>query len=855
MANLWSQVKQQAMYLLYGPGSSAPSKALITSPITPPALNTSHVFNSHVMTEGQSRNPTKSKLPQTISSAWDEYNQWGRDSASRSWQGLTPQERKLIMLDIYLNNPWVSACVDVIAKRIFSGGYVVEKVDEEGPDNAAHEDQMHEFALRINPDWDFNQLGRALIVDELIFGESYAETTWKNGQPWQLFKADCIPMGYNANRYGQIEQFYQEMQSTRERNYLDPANIIRWWFPHPRASIDPFAPAEKVSDAVIIDKKMTMWMLTFFQKGAKFPYYIKGVGSEDEADRFKVWFMQNVAGEKNAHMIPITWGNAEFAPLGNAGGMDMDFGSGLDRMRTIVFAAFGVPPAAVSIIESGNIGGGTGEDQDKSLIFNACDPIKQAFFEKFNYRIVQQGMGITDYRYSARYAEYRSDESIAKVEDMRLKNGSRTINEIRAESGKRPYDKDQGGNVPFIWSSKEITPVPRLGDLEEEQRENAAVALQAAQAQADLAQTKAKQAKEPPQPALLPPAQQNGNIPPQNGKNQAQRGNNPPNGGKQNNTKQPAKSQSAKQQEGQTLLDLMDQAEESQADTGAMVALMIPFDVGHQIAIAGGEPVSELHITLAFLGEASDLRIEPERLKAALKVWAAHNYSLSGKIAGLGRFDGPEDQPSPIIALPDIPGLPEFRQSLVHCLQSLRVEVNDQHGYTPHITLQYQDVAMSMPIAHLPQLDLSFDSICLCLGDERTYFPLLGQKNENHSHTESTSPIPDNLWVRPDIDSAVQQLAEQGVVSVTWADHPGACEMCQGNNGITVKLGQPFPSGHQLAPSHPNCICSMEFTYADGSKRIEKSLYDPDAMTNVNDPDDTQEMPVLKNIKRNVRVD
>src|SRR5258708_2469742 len=140
------------------------------------------------------------------------------------------------MLDIFLNTPAASSCVEVISKRIFSGGLVVEKIDEEGPDNKQHYNQLMEFCLRINNDWDFLQLGRALIQDELIFGECYAEIIPKNGLPWGLVKVDCIPMGYKANKYGQIERFYQQLDSTRQKNWLDPKNIIRWWFPHPRAS-------------------------------------------------------------------------------------------------------------------------------------------------------------------------------------------------------------------------------------------------------------------------------------------------------------------------------------------------------------------------------------------------------------------------------------------------------------------------------------------------------------------------------------------------------------------------------------------------------------------------------------------
>lgn len=686
MANLWSRAREGAIYLLRGPGSVVSSdRQLITLPQEPPPLRTSIVFESHVQEAGKAS--SRSKLPQTISSAWDERNQWG--DTNITWQGLTSQERKLIMLDVYLNNPWVSACVDVIAKRICSGGFTVEKIDEEGPDNQQHLDTLNEFLLRINPDWDFLQLSRALIMDKLIFGECYSELTWKNGQPWQLFKADCIPMGYKANRYGQIEQFYQEMQWSRERNYLDPNNIIRWWFPHPRASIDPFAPAEKVSDAVLLDKKMMNWMRTFFQKGSKFPFSVEGVGDQDEADRFLQFFRQNFTGEKNAHAPFVTWGNAKLV-WNSAQKLDMDFSMGLDRMRTIVFAAFGVPPAAVSIIESGNIGGGTGEDQDKSLIFNACDPVKGAYLEKLNDRIVKRGFGITDYRIGLKYADYRSDESVAKVEDMRIKNGSRTVNEIRLEGGKKPYKR--GGDVPFEFSTKEIVPLQRLDEIADEQKQSAAVALVSAQAAADLAQTKAKQAKEPPEPvppALSTSAQQTVS---KNATVQINR--------KGMKNEKPAPAQQAKNAQG-----------------------------------------AESH---------------------------AHQQAVENRETRTGT-----------------------------------------HG-------QVQSGQSEKPVT---LLDLM----------------------------EDENPLPANLWIDPDTDATLQQLAAEGVVELTWFDHLNSCDPCASNAGQTVKIGQTFNSGHQMIPAHPHCYCSVEATYANGQKRILKSPFDKPPVESIeDDPDATQKLKAIK---------
>lgn len=796
MAGLWAQMKEQFVYLLKGPGSVT-SSPLVALPPSPPEFRSSLVFESHIQEAGRA----SVSHPQAISLAWDEREQYGDQQPG--WQGLSQHDRKAILLDLYLQVAACSSAVDAIARRIFSGGFVVEKIHQDGPDNTQHFDALNEFLLRINPDWDFNQLGRSLIQDYLIYGECYGELTWKQGQPWQLYKPDCIPMGFYANKYGQIEQFYQEMPSSRKRNLLDPHSIIRWWSPHPRTSVDPFAPIEKVSDASLIDKKMMLWMISFFQKGAKFNYYFKGVADRDEADRFLTFFKQNFMGEKNAQIPPITWGNAEIVPFGNQGPLQMDFSAGMDKMEIVIYGAYGVPPASVSVIKTGAMGGHSEQEQDKMFVFNACDPVKQTFFEKLNDRIVKRGFGISDYRIGAKYADYRSDKDMATVEDIRIKNGSRTVDEIRMEAGKKPYEK--GGSVPFIWSMKEVVPLMRLEDLEDEQKQTAAVALQTAQAQADLAQTKAKQAKEPPVP--VPPALQT-----PVGKSGMQSGKNAGNNGKQNT--QPAQPDEQKQ--------------ESYSATDGMIALMIPPEVGQQIALPGGESVEDLHITLAYLGDVTKLPAGGlEQFQTALKHWTEYVAPLSGCIAGSGHFDAPEGQPVPLIALPDIPGLPEYRQAIVSMLAGCNMPVDDTHGYTPHITLAYvTDTPRSLPA--IPHLDLFFDAICLAVGDKRTFFPLLGQKQEAADYFTGKTELPQ--WVDPDEEELLAGLAKQGVVALTWEEGPNPCAMCLMNRGVTVKLGDPFPSGHRTPLVHPHCDCRVREVYQAQEE----------------DEDDTQEMPAIR---------
>jgi len=167
--------------------------------------------------------------------------------------------------------------------------------------------------------------------------------------------------------------------------------------------------------------------------------------------------------------------------------------------------------------------------------------------------------------------------------------------------------------------------------------------------------------------------------------------------------------------------------------TGAMVALIIPPDIAAQLAIPGGEPVQDLHITLAYLGDKNDEPQDfltpfskPNRLKQAIAAVASESIPLSGSVAGIGRFNAEDEDGglTPVYASVDIPGLAEFRTKLVAEIEREHYFVAKNHGFTPHITLAYIAADAPMPIESVPALPLSFDTVTLVICDDRKGFPL-----------------------------------------------------------------------------------------------------------------------------------
>lgn len=142
-------------------------------------------------------------------------------------------------------------------------------------------------------------------------------------------------------------------------------------------------------------------------------------------------------------------------------------------------------------------------------------------------------------------------------------------------------------------------------------------------------------------------------------------------------------------------------------------------------ALAGHGSVSSetMHVTLAYLGDTDG---DLQDVREALEAVAASHAPLAGTVGGLGRFAEGEDG-TPMIALPDVPGLVEARQAAVQALADAGVWYSRDHGFTAHLTLHYSDGAWDAPVDALIGQALHFGSLLVVRGDEVVHeLPLVG---------------------------------------------------------------------------------------------------------------------------------
>lgn len=170
-----------------------------------------------------------------------------------------------------------------------------------------------------------------------------------------------------------------------------------------------------------------------------------------------------------------------------------------------------------------------------------------------------------------------------------------------------------------------------------------------------------------------------------------------------------------------------------QADLGGvMVALYPPLDVAAELAQDGGEPAEVLHLTLSYLGSASDLEDET-RLLSVVEAFAATCQPLSGVVSGIGHFTA---GPDPVTyASADVPGLADARERLVDALTRAGLPHSAEHGFTPHITLAYDYI--DPDVANMP---LQFDRISVVMAGERVSYPLTGTPAKHRGRKDRGTP-------------------------------------------------------------------------------------------------------------------
>ena len=346
------------------------------------------------------------------------------------------------LLQAYLACPWSSAAVDTIARTATAGG--LEVTYEGGvtgatktPTAPVEVKKIQELLKYVNPTDDIRQLMRQIITDLLIFGDSFTEVVWVMGEPVALYPLDPNTMTVIADEHGAVKGYYQKTPTNREARFKSH-EVIHVKFDSPGATLYGVSPTQKNILPI------TSWLFTAalvketMKRGDPLRAHVDWPIALPEAEMKKLqqqYAIRNL-GARNIGNLFETKGGAVVTEMGT--NQISNWLNTLQQRRDEILSGYGVPPSKVGVIEAGNLGGGTGTQQDKTFRVNTVGPIQELVLEKFSFALLYQAHGITDWSIKFGIVDWRDDEVIELIRDQRIRNGTWTLNRARSDIGEPP---------------------------------------------------------------------------------------------------------------------------------------------------------------------------------------------------------------------------------------------------------------------------------------------------------------------------------------------------------------------------------------------------------------------------------
>jgi 2'-5' RNA ligase len=166
--------------------------------------------------------------------------------------------------------------------------------------------------------------------------------------------------------------------------------------------------------------------------------------------------------------------------------------------------------------------------------------------------------------------------------------------------------------------------------------------------------------------------------------------------------------------------------------SGGMIALIPTPEDAARLAIPGGEPPEELHLTLQYLGPDGSVFSSDDRtaLVEELRMLAQDLPPLVSKIFGIAHWNGDGDTPSWVWNVGDAPdgvALEAPHEMAQEAVWATALDVPDQHcPWVAHICAEYTDDLSLAPELEQRLGTVTFDRIRVSFGDEDHDIPLTG---------------------------------------------------------------------------------------------------------------------------------
>jgi HK97 family phage portal protein len=363
--------------------------------------------------------------------------------------GLMPDIDFEIFNQIYEQTSWVRAVVGVISKAVTARGWtLVPCKPNADPKNV---ELLTEFFLNCNPNVTFLEILDDITRDEYIFGNAFLEVVRDAaGKIAELWSLDATTMRVKADLHANILGYVQVPRifiagSGVGGSLIDfaPNEVVHFKLGSKGAQLYGLSPLVSLILPITVDKYAQIYNRAFFINGAKIRgAFIMKDATPEQVERNREYLQARAKNPDLAQSDLVLEGAIEFKQIG-VNQKDMEFLQLREFTRNEILAVYGVPPSKVSIIETGNIGAGTGEHQTQSFYEETILPHQIRVAEKITKHIIREGFGITDWIFAFNRRSI-DEKDQAEVFNIYLQNGVLTPDEVRRQVAPRAPELEKG---------------------------------------------------------------------------------------------------------------------------------------------------------------------------------------------------------------------------------------------------------------------------------------------------------------------------------------------------------------------------------------------------------------------------
>ncbi len=360
-------------------------------------------------------------------------------------------------------------CVNVLKEQVTKTKWTIQPID---PLDDVDEEKVKKLtALFRHPNKNnetFRTLLDKLLEDLLVLdAASIEKTRFNDGELAELHYVDSatirpvydehgnqdiiIPLQGEDSKTRDLPVSYVQVLDSNPYGGREAGQLVAAWPKkdfiyfnmHPQGSMGSFgyglSPLEAVIGVVANILNADNFNGTYFEEGAFPPMIIQLKQNMDERDLQAMREYMYTELEGRFHRPAIIGGDAEMEikSLKDITQRDMQFMDYMVFMATLLAAAYGLSKQDIGLTE--DINRATAEVQQDLSQAKGYGSILNLLKEIFNQEIIWKDYGFTELEFEWVAPDSSDPKELKDITDVRLRNGSITVNEVRKMFGQQPY--------------------------------------------------------------------------------------------------------------------------------------------------------------------------------------------------------------------------------------------------------------------------------------------------------------------------------------------------------------------------------------------------------------------------------